>query len=81
MVKFLEVGSYIDSKVLAGVIFSIQYNETAGYICSASDDRSAVLWKIKKKKSSVRIAARKYRDRCCLSSSRPLVKNFSMPDP
>nr|XP_015835133.1 PREDICTED: WD repeat-containing protein 6 isoform X3 [Tribolium castaneum] len=32
-----------------GVIFSISYNEEAGYICSSSDDRSTILWSIEKK--------------------------------
>ncbi|KAG5900024.1 hypothetical protein JTB14_009104 [Gonioctena quinquepunctata] len=30
-----------------GVIFSLDYNEKAGFICSTSDDRSAVLWRLK----------------------------------
>lgn len=30
-----------------GVIFSVHYNEASNYICSSSDDRSAVLWKPK----------------------------------
>ncbi|XP_030756788.1 WD repeat-containing protein 6 [Sitophilus oryzae] len=29
-----------------GVIFNIDYNQKTGCICSASDDRSAILWKI-----------------------------------
>nr|XP_023025375.1 WD repeat-containing protein 6 isoform X1 [Leptinotarsa decemlineata] len=32
-----------------GVIFSIHHNENAGFICSSSDDRTAVLWKINNK--------------------------------
>ncbi|XP_018562587.1 WD repeat-containing protein 6 [Anoplophora glabripennis] len=30
-----------------GVIFSVHYNEVSNYICSSSDDRSAVVWKPK----------------------------------
>ncbi|KAJ8935051.1 hypothetical protein NQ318_002680 [Aromia moschata] len=32
-----------------GVIFSVHYNESSGYICSSSDDRSAILWKVNSK--------------------------------
>ncbi|XP_066248670.1 tRNA (34-2'-O)-methyltransferase regulator WDR6 isoform X2 [Euwallacea similis] len=34
-----------------GVIFSINYNPTKGLICSASDDRSAILWRVKNSSS------------------------------
>ncbi|CAH1183436.1 unnamed protein product [Phaedon cochleariae] len=38
-----------------GVIFSLHYDEKSGYICSSSDDRSAVLWNIPHKTLSLEV--------------------------
>ncbi|KAJ8976129.1 hypothetical protein NQ317_019394 [Molorchus minor] len=50
-----------------GVIFSVHYNQRSGYICSSSDDRSTVLWKIKSGDLGVELKKRVFRSKVLLN--------------
>nr|CAH7760308.1 unnamed protein product [Callosobruchus chinensis] len=47
-----------------GVIFCVHYNESNDYICSSSDDRSAILWKIEKTSSVESVDEMKVSKKC-----------------